>query len=54
MAEAGRHRSREGFSAEVLDADANLTLLGTVLDLNDATGKEIDNRIPQGGECSGV
>ena len=42
----------KGLSVEVLDADANLTLLGTILDLNDATGKETDNRIAAGWRMS--
>jgi hypothetical protein len=38
----------EGFAVEVLEADANLSLLGTVLSLTDCTKHEIDHRIGSG------
>ena len=38
----------ENLSVEILDADSNLTLLGTILNLTDATQHEVENRIAAG------
>ena len=43
----------ENLSVEILDADSNLTLLGTILNLTDATQHEVENRIAAGWKLFG-
>ena len=44
----GQIELKSGFSVEALGADSNMVLLGTLLNLTDATKHEIDNRIASG------